>query len=118
LRRQNNDMFCFTTRGVGNDDMASTMAPPLGEWVHFTCVYDNAANTKTIYMNGVQDRQVTTDAGARIAPTTVHTFIGGRDSGSNALDTATLFTGMLDEIRVYHRALTAGEAEFLSDPTP
>jgi hypothetical protein len=118
LRRSGSDAFCFTTRGTGDEDTTSRMVPPMSEWVHFTCVYDNAANTKTIYMNGVQDRQVTTDAGARIAPTTVHTFIGGRDSGSNALDTATLFTGMLDEIRVYHHALTAGEAEFLSDPTP
>jgi hypothetical protein len=28
------------------------------------------------------------------------------------------FTGMLDELHLYNRALFAAEAEYLSDPTP
>ena len=47
-------------------DMASVMTPPENEWIHITCVYDNAANTKAIYVNGTQDRIVTTNAGATV----------------------------------------------------
>jgi hypothetical protein len=117
LRRYSSASFCFTTRGVGNDDMASKITPPQNEWIHFACVYDDAANTKTIYINGVLDSVVTTTAGAHIAATTHNTYIGARALAANTgPDTATFFTGMLDEIRIFNRALTAGEADFLSQP--
>jgi hypothetical protein len=117
IRRYSGENLCFTTRGVGNDDMASVITPPLNEWIHITCVYDNAANTKTIYINGVQDSVVTTTVGAHITATTHNTYIGARaTSGNTGPDTTTFFTGLLDEIRVYNRALTAGEADFLSKP--
>ncbi len=117
VRRNSNNALCFTTRGTGSEDTASTANPTLNQWIHIACVFDSVAKTKTIYINGVQDTQVTT-TGTKITATTVNTYIGGRDSGAKTLDTTTLFTGMLDEIRVYQRALTAGEVEFLSDPTP
>jgi hypothetical protein len=115
IRRHNSTRLCFTTRGVDSDDTASRMTPPQNEWVHITCVYDNAANTKTIYINGLQDRTVTTTAGSTIAATTHNTYIGARATSDNAA-LQSYFTGLLDEIRVYHRALTAGEANFLSTP--
>jgi hypothetical protein len=117
IRRHSTPSLCFTTRGVGNDDMASVITPPLNEWIHITCVYDDAANTKTIYVNGVQDSIITTTAGAHITATTHDTYIGARANSGNTGPEA-YFTGLLDEIRVYNRALTAGEADFLSDPTP
>ena len=111
----NSPNIAFTTRGVGNDDTQSVAAMPLNEWVHITCVYDDEANTKTIYINGIQDRVVTTTAGAHVAATTHNTYIGARANSGNTGQEA-LFTGLLDEIRVYNRALTAGEADFLSTP--
>jgi hypothetical protein len=69
-------------------------------------------------MNGIQDRQLATTAGGKLAATTFNAYIGCRDAGTNAPDTTSFFSGMLDEIRVFNRALTAGEAEFLSNPTP
>jgi hypothetical protein len=117
IRRHSSASLCFTTRGVGNDDMASVRIPPLNEWIHVTCVYDNAANTKTLYINGLQDSVVTTTVGAHITATTLNTYIGARALADNTgPDTTTFFTGLLDEIRVYNRALTAGEADFLSKP--
>jgi hypothetical protein len=117
IRRHSSTSLCFTTRGVGNDDMASKVTPPQNEWIHIVCVYDNAANTKTIYINGLQDSVVTTTAGAKITATTHNTYIGARALAANTgPDTATFFTGMLDEIRIFNRALTAGEADFLSKP--
>jgi hypothetical protein len=109
--------MCFTTRGVGNDDMQSVGAMPQSEWVHIACVYDNAANTKRIYINGVLDSELTTTAATRIAATTHNTYIGARaDSGNTG--TEAWFMGMLDEVRLFSRALSAGEVEYLSDPTP
>jgi hypothetical protein len=108
--------IAFTTRGVGNDDMQSAAVMPIGSWVHIACVYDNAANTKQIYINGAPEQEVTTTAGV-IAATTHNTYIGARATSDNTAQEA-FFTGLLDEIRVYNRALSAGEVEFLSDPTP
>jgi hypothetical protein len=109
--------IAFTTRGVGNDDTQSNAVMPLGDWVHIVCVYDNSANTKQIYVNGILDQEVTTNAGASITATTHNTYIGARANSGNTGQEA-YFTGLLDEIRVYNRALSVGEVEFLSDPTP
>jgi len=109
--------IAFTTRGVGNDDTQSAAVMPLGDWVHIVCVYDNSANTKQIYVNGVLDQEVTTNVGATIAATTHNTYIGARANSGNTGREA-FFTGLLDEIRVYNKALSVGEVEFLSDPTP
>ncbi len=118
IRRYNTtNSLCFTTRGAGNDDMQSVAAMPQNEWVHIACVYDSVGNTKRIYINGIQDSVLTTTAGARIAATTHNTCIGARATSANTGQEA-WFSGMLDEVRLFDRALTAGEAEFLSDPTP
>jgi hypothetical protein len=109
--------IAFTTRGVGNDDTQSNAVMPLGDWVHISCVYDNSANTKQIYINGALDQEVTTNAGVSIAATTHNTYIGARATSDNTGQEA-FFTGLLDEIRVYNKALSPGEVEFLSDPTP
>ncbi|MBN1505590.1 MAG: hypothetical protein JW955_02020, partial [Sedimentisphaerales bacterium] len=66
-------------------------------------------------VNGILDTEVTTDAGTHIAATTHNTYIGARAVSGNT-GPEMYFTGSLDEIRVYHRALTAGEADFLSMP--
>ena len=105
--------FCFTTRGIGQDDTASNANAPLNEWVNIVCVYDNVANTKTIYINGSFDRQVNTDADAQIAATTHNTYIGARATGGNDAQEA-FFEGMLDEIRIYDRPLTAAEARYIA----
>jgi len=116
VRRHSSSSVCFTTRGVGNDDTASSIVPPLNEWIHITCVYDNVDNTKRIYINGVEDTVVDTDPGT-IGATTHNTYIGARANAGNTAQEAR-FTGMIDEIRIYNRVLTPGEVEFLSDPTP
>ncbi len=107
LRRRDNNRIVFTTRGVGQDDEPrSSKDATLNEWVHIAAVYDNAANTKTLYINGVQDAFVATNPG-RIAPTTHNTFIGARANASNVVEAR--FTGMLDEVKIYDIALTPAE---------
>jgi hypothetical protein len=118
LRRYSNSNFCFTTRGISNDDMNSNGNPPLNEWINITCVYDSAAFTKTIYFNGTVNRSINLTGTVKAIPATTHnTYIGARaDSGNTGQEG--LFAGMIDEVRIYNRALSAGEAVYLADPTP
>ncbi len=113
VRRYSNDSLCFTTRGVGSDDTPSNMNPPLNEWVHIACVYDNVNNTKRIHINGGEDTVVTTNPGT-ISATTHNTYIGARANDGNTAPEA-YFTGMFDEIRIYNRALSDGEVLYLAD---
>ncbi len=107
LRRRNSNKICFTTRGVGQDDLGSTMDAPLNEWVHIAAVYDNTGNTKRIYVNGVEDALVTTNFG-KVMPTTHNAYVGARANSGNT-GPETFFTGMLDEIKIYDLALTPAE---------
>jgi len=92
------------------------MDAPLGEWVHIAAVYDNAGNTKRIYVNGAEDAFVRTNPG-QVPATTHNTYIGARANTGNTGQEG-FFAGLLDEARIYHRALSANEVEFLSNPTP
>jgi len=113
LRRHSSNKICFTTRGVGQDDEPSRMDAPLGEWIHIAAVYDNAGNTKRIYINGSQDALVTTNAGT-VAAANHNVCIGARaNSGNNGQEG--FFSGMLDEVRIYTRALSEGEVAYLSN---
>ena len=86
---------------------------PLGEWVNIVCVYDNAANTKRIYVGGNLSREVTTDADTMIAATTHNTYIGARANSANTAQEA-FFTGLLDEVLIYNRALSEAEVRYLA----
>jgi hypothetical protein len=117
LRRPTSGSVCFTTRGIGEDDMSSEMDAPLFEWVHFGCVYDNDTNTKRIYIDGVLDSEVDTDEDTTIAAATQNVYIGARSNSDNDGQEA-FFTGKIDEVRIYDRVLSYGEVVYLSDPTP
>ncbi len=112
--------FCFTTRGVSNDDFYSNAYPiPQNEWVNFTCVYDSVAFTKTIYINGMLDRTINLTGTTKTvtATTGIDTYIGARANTGNT-GPENFFNGLLDDIRIYNRALSAGEAAYLAKPTP
>jgi len=82
-------------------------AVPLNEWTHLACTFDG--NVLTIYVNG-------RPAGSSLVGR-------GRTTGSGSLQIArredgfTYFKGLIDEVRVYNRALTDAEvARRFSDP--
>jgi len=81
----------------------SGVEPPVGEWFHLAGVYDAAADTVTLYLNG--------------------TAIGSASIGfepwhaESAMTLGTRMLGDLDEVRVYQRALSAqAVAELLAEP--
>jgi hypothetical protein len=108
IRRYSSDRLCFTTRGQGNDDVSSNLTPvPQNQWIHIGCVYNSANNTKAIYVNGLLDKSVSTN-GASVTPTTHNTYIGARANNTNATQES-FFTGILDDVRLYDRALSGDD---------
>jgi len=81
-----------------------------GEWVHIVCVYDSATDTASIYVNGELPENGNLNPKTGIAgdggycegvnnPTAPLYLRGGKES----------FTGVLDDVAMWDRALTAEE---------
>jgi hypothetical protein len=113
IRRGSSTGVCFTTRGVGGTDDLTGVAPALNQWVNIVCSYDNVLGVKNLYVNGELSATSNTTVGAKLTVTTHNTYIGCRANSGNTAGES-FFTGMLDEVRVYTRALTAGEASYLA----
>ena len=100
IRRGSSTGLCWTTRGIGGTDDLTGATPPQNEWIHITCVFDQAAATKTLYINGLMSVTGTTNANDMITATTTNAYIGARATADNT-SRDTFFTGLLDEIRIY-----------------
>ncbi|TCK64785.1 putative secreted protein (Por secretion system target) [Winogradskyella wandonensis] len=74
----------------------------LNQWTHIAGVYDQTNGTLAIYINGVLQNTVTDITGTSLN-TTNNTILGGVDWGNAT------FTGTIDELRIWDRALTAQE---------
>jgi hypothetical protein len=81
----------------------STTVRALDTWYHVASVYDAAAGTLTIYVNGVADNGTLRGT---VPPSEINrsvaASIGRRSDGF-------YFNGIIDEIRIYNRALSAAE---------
>jgi uncharacterized protein (TIGR03437 family) len=77
----------------------------LNKWYHVAGVYDASAKTLNIYVNGVLDNGVLsgTVPAAQVL-SSVNTTIGKRSGGY-------YFQGVIDNLRIYNRALTATEVQ-------
>jgi fibronectin type 3 domain-containing protein len=87
-----------------------TSALPTGTWSHLAATYDGT--TLRLYVNGAQVSQLTTSGS--ILTSTSPLRIGGNSVWGER------FTGLIDEVRVYNRALSAGEiqADMVKSVTP
>ncbi len=72
-----------------------------GQWYHVVAVHQGNGNQK-IYINGVETYN--TASGGDIASNASVVTIGARGGG-----TWSFYNGLLDEVRIYNRALSAGE---------
>ena len=77
----------------------------LGVWNHIVCIFDTATGKKTIYVNGVKFLDSAyTGSVTNQTSSTLHV-------GSNG---TTLYTdGTLDEVAIFHKALSQAEVEML-----
>jgi hypothetical protein len=84
----------------------------LQQWVHFAATYDGSAGEMRVYINGQEAGSLTSGVPASIGDPGNGWRIGGQ-SESDVYDGTTLadqsFTGEIDELIVYNRALTASE---------
>lgn len=76
------------------------------QWYHVAVTYDgNAGGKNTVYVNGNQDAQQ--DACGNLSLISGNFYLGSYDSTSN------YFSGIIDDVRTYNRALTATEVATL-----
>ncbi|MBU4334910.1 MAG: LamG domain-containing protein, partial [Candidatus Omnitrophica bacterium] len=88
----------------------SGLPPTTGVWAHVACVFDDSANTITLYVSGNQLAQ-TTNVTAVPAQNDDAVEIG--DDLDNILGVGEYFNGFIDEVRIYNRALSAAEIKRL-----
>jgi len=83
----------------------TTTIRSLGVWYHVAGVYDAAAGTLSLYLNGVLDNGTLRNAVATVQTNaSVNVNIGRRTGGF-------YFNGIIDEVRIYNRALSATEVQ-------
>jgi len=91
--------------GGCREHTSSAPAIPVGQWSHLAAVFDDAANTYTLYLNGVAVS--TTSETAAPVPNTQPLVFGQSGCGCGN----ERWRGLLDDIRIYDRPLTAGEVQ-------
>ncbi len=95
---------CF----LGKDSWSSAAVNlPTNQWVHYACGYDGS-NIR-IYVNGVDSGVLTPMTGSLLTTTGQSLEIGME----NATGSGREFNGKIDDVRIYNRALTAGEVASL-----
>jgi len=90
----------------------STTIRALNTWYHVAGVYNAAAQSLDIYVNGVLDNGQLTSAtsakpsipSSQLNNSSANVTIGRRSDGY-------YFSGIIDEVRIYGRALSAGEVQ-------
>jgi hypothetical protein len=103
----------FTTPGGGIRAVTGTAVMPSNVWTHLAMAYDGAA--MRLYVNGVLVRSVARTGAILVTDGPLH--IGGNEVWGGEF-----FQGLIDEVRIYNRALT--QAEIAADmsagtvPTP
>ena len=87
-----------------HEAVATGSTLPVGSWSHVVTVFDNAANTQTMYVNGVQVLSAT-EASAPVA--SAEALVFGQSPYTGGANER--WNGQLDEVRLYNRALSASE---------
>ena len=80
------------------------------QWHHVGFVYDMDSLQSRLYVDGVQIAEVTTTFVGNVPPSDGGLYIGA----SKDLSAGTLFSGFIDDIRIYNQALTAEQIAALA----
>lgn len=79
-------------------------------WYHVAGIYDDEAKSRRIYVDGEIEAEIRSDTGPWGADAGTASIGGETDSG----ETEFRFNGLLDEVRVYDRALSQSEIQSLA----
>ncbi len=97
--------------GTLNRSVAGGTALATNIWYHVVGVYSQGNYIRT-YVNGVLDRALTTTA---VLGTSTGTLKIGCEPYTT---TANFFNGIMDDLRIYNKALSDAEIAYLADETP
>jgi hypothetical protein len=91
----------------------------LGKWYHIVMVFDGTQtnNNLQLYINGNPDKFSTITPTSVARNSTANLHIGTADSADNNAGQGG-FNGMIDEVRMYNRALTFAEVQALYQAVP
>lgn len=106
LQTTGNKLASGFNNGGCREYVGSTPTIPLNQWSHLAAVFDNAANTHTLYLNGVAILTAT-ETTTPVPNTQPLVF------GQSACDFcgSERWRGLIDDIRIYNRALTPTEIQ-------
>ncbi|RZS87427.1 alpha-L-arabinofuranosidase [Motilibacter rhizosphaerae] len=112
LQRRNDGRFAFTKLASDSTSAAAAVASATstattGQWYHLVGVYDSAASTVTLYVNGTKESTASVTGTWRA---TGHLVIG-RGKYGGPVD---FWSGAVDDVRTYPFALDAGTVSSLS----
>ena len=96
--------FVWEIAGVGR---LETALPPVNQWVHVAGTYDG--DRMVIYFDGVEIAALAVTGAVPVTTSPLH--LGTKTAASGAQNH---LNGMLDQVRLYGRALTASEVSLLS----
>ncbi|GLW55061.1 GH32 C-terminal domain-containing protein [Kitasatospora phosalacinea] len=103
--------------GVGTGDAWREVSAPqsaaltVGRWAHLVATFDSARGTMTLYLNGTQVAQSAVPAGVSLQAAQVPLLIGRHNQPEivNGTFAVNMFSGLIDEVKVYDRPLSAAE---------
>jgi hypothetical protein len=94
-----NQVECSVSGNTPTDQWLGAGSYPIGQWSHFVLVYDSAAATLTLYVNG--QLAATAPYTSVINATLQAAHIGAWNGNARPFD------GLIDEVAIYDTALTA-----------
>lgn len=123
LRRLDNTSFaCFTMRGIDNADGGGStinVNNSPAKWHHFAGVWNQAAGTRTLYVDGVLSHVVSNDPTQMMnlaASSKLTLGCRANDAGDGFEN---YFGGLLYDVRLYNRPLTQSEVlNIIPPPVP
>ena len=92
--------------GASTDMLASSTAPTTGVWHHFAYVYDSAGTAQALYLDGALVNAATT---SKVIAYDTNPLLIGAESNNSTL--GFFFSGGIDELTIYNRALTSTEVQ-------
>jgi hypothetical protein len=100
----------YGTGSANYVEATSSIKPVQGQWYHVAATWQNPGTALTLYVNGTAVGTATTN--------TAQNSGGSFYLGSGSSNTSTAFTGIIDEVYLYKRALTQADVTALSTGAP
>jgi hypothetical protein len=105
----------FDQNGTNRNVDSSPGTLPTGEFVHIAGVYDKASGDLRVFVDGTKDTQQSFSSPFTPKTSNDPGAIGAESVGADRR--IRLFQGVIDDVRIYNRALSDGEVKDLYDAT-